>query len=79
MVAADCARENQTVPAWITIAKQKQRVVEQELSQEEKPVAQDKAEAEKLIKEKEKVEVITVHSCLIYVQYYNGLLCFVHL
>ncbi|KAJ6667419.1 hypothetical protein lerEdw1_016540 [Lerista edwardsae] len=54
VIAADCARESQTVPAWITIAKQKQRVVEQELSGEEKPVTQDNAE--KQIKEKEKVE-----------------------
>uniref|UniRef100_A0A670I943 CRACD like n=1 Tax=Podarcis muralis TaxID=64176 RepID=A0A670I943_PODMU len=61
-VPADTARgtESQTVPAWITIAKQKQRVMEQELSKEEKLVAADKAEAEKQIQEKERMEVIQV-------------------
>lgn len=58
VMAADTAREteSQTVPSWITIAKQKQKVAEQELSREEKPVAPDKANAEKQIKEKEKME-----------------------
>ncbi|XP_066475378.1 CRACD-like protein [Tiliqua scincoides] len=58
VIAADTAREteSQTMPAWITIAKQKQKVMEQELSREEKPVAQDKADAEKQIREEEKVE-----------------------
>ncbi|XP_062983745.1 CRACD-like protein [Elgaria multicarinata webbii] len=50
------AIESQTMPAWITIAKQKQRLMEQELSKEEKTVAKDKADAEKHIKEKERME-----------------------
>ncbi|XP_053240133.1 CRACD-like protein isoform X1 [Podarcis raffonei] len=60
IAAADTARgtESQRVPAWITIAKQKQRVMEQELSKEEKLVAADKADAEKQIQEKERMEEV---------------------
>ncbi|XP_061482867.1 CRACD-like protein isoform X3 [Rhineura floridana] len=58
VIAADSARgiESQTMPSWITIAKQKQRVIGQELSKEEKLVALDKAVAEKQIQEKERME-----------------------
>ncbi|XP_007428826.1 uncharacterized protein KIAA1211-like homolog isoform X2 [Python bivittatus] len=55
VIATDSARTT-GVPAWISIAKQKRRVVEQELSKEEKPVGQNKADAEKQIKEKEATE-----------------------
>ncbi|XP_063161048.1 CRACD-like protein [Candoia aspera] len=55
VIATDSARTTE-MPAWISIAKQKQRVVEQELSKEEKPVGQDKADVEKQIKEKETME-----------------------
>ncbi|KAH0624625.1 hypothetical protein JD844_032283 [Phrynosoma platyrhinos] len=49
--------ESPTVPAWITIAKQKQRAIEQELSKEEKPAVQEeKTDAEKQLQEKERVE-----------------------
>ncbi|XP_042311967.1 CRACD-like protein [Sceloporus undulatus] len=49
--------ESQTVPAWITIAKQKQRAIEQELNKEEKPVVQEeKTDAEKQMQENERVE-----------------------
>ncbi|KAM3836370.1 CRACD-like protein isoform 1-T1 [Vipera latastei] len=44
------------MPAWISIAKQKQRIVEQDLSKEEKPEEPDKADAEKQIKEKKTME-----------------------
>ncbi|XP_070607076.1 CRACD-like protein [Erythrolamprus reginae] len=44
------------MPAWISIAKQKRRIIEQDLSKEEKPEEQDKAGAEKQIKGKETVE-----------------------
>ncbi|XP_054829465.1 CRACD-like protein [Eublepharis macularius] len=56
--AVDAARgmESQMIPAWITIAKQKQRIMEQELSREEKPVAYDKAGAEKQKREMERME-----------------------
>ncbi|XP_026563320.1 uncharacterized protein KIAA1211-like homolog [Pseudonaja textilis] len=55
VTATDYGRTTE-MPAWITIAKQKQRVVEQDLSKEEKPEGQDKTDAEKPIKEKETLE-----------------------
>ncbi|XP_053161669.1 CRACD-like protein isoform X2 [Hemicordylus capensis] len=60
VVTADAIRgtETQTTPTWITIAKQKQRGTEKELSREEKPVAQDKADAEKQTKEERVEEVV---------------------
>nr|XP_056717963.1 CRACD-like protein [Euleptes europaea] len=48
--------ESQTIPAWVTIAKQKQRVIEQEFSREEKPVVYSKTDAEKQKKEMERAE-----------------------
>ncbi|XP_048350491.1 CRACD-like protein isoform X2 [Sphaerodactylus townsendi] len=48
--------ESQTAPAWVTIAKQKQTVLEQELSREEKTVAYSKTDAEKQKKEIERME-----------------------
>lgn len=48
------------MPAWISIAKQKQKIVEQDLSKEEKPEEQDKADAEKQIKEKKTMEVCSL-------------------
>lgn len=56
VTATDYGRTSD-MPAWISIAKQKQRIVEQDLSKEEKPEGQDKADAEKQIKEKETTEV----------------------
>uniref|UniRef100_A0A8C6YEF9 CRACD like n=1 Tax=Naja naja TaxID=35670 RepID=A0A8C6YEF9_NAJNA len=55
VTATDYGRTTE-MPAWISIAKQKQRIVEQDLSKEEKPEGQDKADAEKQIKEKETME-----------------------
>ncbi|XP_058040888.1 CRACD-like protein [Ahaetulla prasina] len=55
VTATDYGRTTE-MPAWISIAKQKQRIVEQEFSKEEKPEGQDKADAEKQIKEKETME-----------------------
>lgn len=59
LTATDCARgtENQAMPAWITIAKQKQKIMELEISRGKKPLAHDKADAEKPIKEREIMEV----------------------
>lgn len=56
VTAADYGRTTE-MPAWISIAKQKQRIVEQDLSKEEKPEGQANADAEKQIKEKETMEV----------------------
>uniref|UniRef100_R4G9X9 DUF4592 domain-containing protein n=1 Tax=Anolis carolinensis TaxID=28377 RepID=R4G9X9_ANOCA len=51
--------ETQTMPAWIFIAKQKQKAMEQELSKEDKPVIQEeKTDLERQIQENEGVEVI---------------------
>ncbi|XP_034287203.1 CRACD-like protein [Pantherophis guttatus] len=57
VTATDYGRTSD-MPAWISIAKQKQRIVEQDLSKEEKPEGQDKADAEKQIKEKETTEEV---------------------
>ncbi|XP_039222452.1 CRACD-like protein [Crotalus tigris] len=46
------------MPTWISIAKQKQKIVEQDFSKEEKPEEQDKADAEKQIKEKKTMEEV---------------------
>ncbi|XP_060089828.1 CRACD-like protein isoform X2 [Heteronotia binoei] len=56
--AMDTARgvESQRIPAWVTIAKQKQRVIEQELSREEKPMKYSKTDAEKQKQETERME-----------------------
>ncbi|XP_067322926.1 testis-specific gene 10 protein isoform X2 [Anolis sagrei] len=49
--------ETQTMPAWISIAKQKQKAIEQELSKEDKPVVQEeKTDSERQIQENEGVE-----------------------
>ncbi|XP_077199593.1 CRACD-like protein isoform X2 [Paroedura picta] len=47
---------SQTIPAWVSIAKQKQRVIEKELSREEKPVTYSKTDSEKPKKETERME-----------------------
>ncbi|XP_074847762.1 CRACD-like protein isoform X2 [Carettochelys insculpta] len=61
VITADPAggTDSQSTPAWITIARQKQRGLQQELefSKEEKPVAQDvNSDKEKQHKEKERIE-----------------------
>ncbi|XP_072850570.2 CRACD-like protein isoform X1 [Pogona vitticeps] len=58
-IVVDTAKttESSRIPAWITTAKQKQKVMEQELSKEEKSVAQDKTEiTEKQITKKLQIE-----------------------
>ncbi|XP_044289556.1 CRACD-like protein isoform X1 [Varanus komodoensis] len=58
VITADTARaiESHTLPAWITIAKQKQRLMEKELGKEEKTLAHNKTDVEKQVKEKLKME-----------------------
>ncbi|XP_062833332.1 testis-specific gene 10 protein isoform X3 [Anolis carolinensis] len=56
-VDAERTTETQTMPAWIFIAKQKQKAMEQELSKEDKPVIQEeKTDLERQIQENEGVE-----------------------
>ena len=65
--AGDSGRDPNTPaePAWISIARQKQRGMQQEQElNTEKPVALDvRPEAEKQSKEKERTEVLTVQIC----------------
>lgn len=63
VMTADSGRriDSESKPAWITIARQKQRGMqqEQELNTEEKLVVQDmKSETEKANQEKERTEVL---------------------
>uniref|UniRef100_A0A8C0GSR7 CRACD like n=1 Tax=Chelonoidis abingdonii TaxID=106734 RepID=A0A8C0GSR7_CHEAB len=70
LITADSAggTDSQSKPAWITIARQKQRDMQQEpdLTKEEQLVAQDvKSDTEKQNKEKETMEVLTAQSSVL--------------
>lgn len=67
VAAGDSGRDPDTPaePAWISIARQKQRVVqqEQELDREELAALDVKSDTEKQNKEKERTEVLRVQIC----------------